>query len=106
MMKNLINTVLGSDAKLSDEMLANNTLQGAKGSSAAYLTATLESATPEVRRMFSEFLTQSIMSHESLTNLAIKKGCTSRTKARTSRLPRLTSRPVGRLARECRLSNT
>ncbi|MGI6514416.1 MAG: spore coat protein [Syntrophomonadaceae bacterium] len=74
MMKNLINTVLGSDAKLSDEMLANITLQGAKGSSAAYLTATLESATPEVRRMFSEFLTQSIMSHESLTNLAIKKG--------------------------------
>jgi len=27
MMKNLINTVLGSDAKLSDEMRANITLQ-------------------------------------------------------------------------------
>ena len=74
MMKNLINTVLGSDAQLSDEMLANISLQGAKGASAAYLTATLESATPEVRRMFSEFLTQSVMSHESLTNMAIKKG--------------------------------
>ena len=74
MMKNLINTVLGSDAHLSDEMLANISLQGAKGTSAAYLTATLESATPEVRRMFSEFLTQSVMSHDSLTNMAIKKG--------------------------------
>lgn len=74
MMKSLINTVLGSDAQLSDEMLANISLNGAKGASAAYLTATLESATPEVRRMFSEFLTQSVMSHESLTSMAIKKG--------------------------------
>lgn len=74
MMKNLINTVLGSDAKLSDKMLAIVSLQGAKGASAAYLTATLESATPEVRRMFGEFLTQSVMSHESLTTLAMRKG--------------------------------
>ncbi len=74
MMKNLINTVLGSDAQITDEMLANISLQGSKGASAAYLTATLESATPEVRRMFGEFLTQSVMSHETLTNMAIKKG--------------------------------
>ncbi|MGI6549878.1 MAG: spore coat protein [Syntrophomonadales bacterium] len=74
MMKKVINTVLGSESQITDEMLANISLHGAKGTSAAYLAATLESATPEVRRMFSEFLTQSVMSHETLTNLAIKKG--------------------------------
>lgn len=73
-MKNLINTVLGQGSQISDEILANISLQGAKGTSAAYLTATLESATPEVRRMFGEFLTQSVMSHETLTALTIKKG--------------------------------
>ena len=53
--------------------MANITLQEPKDPPPSPI-ATLVSATPEVQRMFSEFLTQSIMSHESLTNLAIKKG--------------------------------
>ncbi|OPX90046.1 MAG: Coat F domain protein [Pelotomaculum sp. PtaB.Bin104] len=35
--------------KLNDQVLANDALMALKGASAAYLNATLESATPEVR---------------------------------------------------------
>jgi len=75
-MANLIQNILGgdNDFKINDQVIANDTLMGLKGASTAYLGATLESATPEVRRMYSEFLTQSILAHEAMTALAIKKG--------------------------------
>jgi spore coat protein CotF len=40
----------------------------------AYLAATLQSTTPEVHRLFSEYLNQSLIAHEGLTSLAIKRG--------------------------------
>ncbi len=67
-MANLLQNILGmeNDMKINDEVIANDSLAGLKAASIAYLGATLESATPEVRRMYSEFLTQCILAHESI----------------------------------------
>ncbi|KUO52895.1 MAG: hypothetical protein APF76_14820 [Desulfitibacter sp. BRH_c19] len=62
------------ELKLSDKVIVNDALMGLKGLSTGYLGATLESCTPEVRRLHSEYLTQSVLAHEGLTALAIKKG--------------------------------
>lgn len=56
-----------------DETIAVNSLAAAAASANAYLNATLTSTTPEVRRLFSEYTTQSVMAHEALTNLSVKK---------------------------------
>ena len=74
-MTNIIEQVFGmADTKLTDQVIANDALLGLKGVCTAYLGGTLESATPEVRRMWSEYLTQSVQAHEAMTALAIKKG--------------------------------
>jgi len=74
-MPSLINTLLGKEnAQQSDEVIANNALAAAKASAMAYLAATLESATPELRRLYGEYLTQSITAHEGLIQLAVTKG--------------------------------
>lgn len=75
-MANLLQNIFGNedDFKINDQVIANDTLAGLKGASMAYLGATLESATPEVRRMYNEYLTQSVLAHEGMTALAIKKG--------------------------------
>jgi len=44
-----------NDFKINNQVLANDDLVASKGASAAYLGATLESATPEVRRMYNEY---------------------------------------------------
>lgn len=63
-----------NDFKIDDQVIANDTLLGLKAAAMGYLGATLESATPEIRRMFSDYLTQCVMAHESMTALAVKKG--------------------------------
>ena len=70
-MENIFGTVTNKSA---DETLAYSAMSAAASSSLAYLGATLESTTPEVRRIFSEYTTQSVMSHEAITGLCIKKG--------------------------------
>lgn len=62
------------DYKITDQVIANDALVAAKGAASAYLTAALESATPDVRRVFGEYLSQCLMSHEAMTALCIKKG--------------------------------
>jgi spore coat protein CotF len=56
-----------------DSTIALNSISATAGSASAYLMATLEATTPEVRRLFSEYTTQSIMANEALTELAINK---------------------------------
>lgn len=75
-MASLLQNLMGNsgDLKINDQVIANNALMSLKGFSAAYLGATLESATPEVRRMYSDFLTQCVTAHEGMTALAVKKG--------------------------------
>ena len=75
-MTSLLQSFMGNenDFKINDQVIANDTLAGLKGAALGYLGATLESATPEIRRMFSEYLTQSLLAHEGMTALAVKKG--------------------------------
>lgn len=74
-MANIFNNIMGEDNfKITDDVIANDTLMGLKGAAAAYLGATLESSTPEIRRMWSSYLSQVVMEHEAMTALAIKKG--------------------------------
>lgn len=62
-----------ADLKLDDQVIANDALMGLKAAAGAYLAASLEAATPELRRMFSEYMTQCLMAHEALTALAVKR---------------------------------
>lgn len=49
-------------------------LVGAKSSATAYLSATLEAATSELRALYSASLNQIVGGHEALTALAVNKG--------------------------------
>ncbi|MFZ5643625.1 MAG: spore coat protein [Bacillota bacterium] len=75
-MANLFQNLMGneSDFKINDQVIGNDSLMGLKGSAMAYLGATLESVTPEVRRMYSDFLTETVLAHEAMTALTVKKG--------------------------------
>lgn len=64
----------GNDSLTDDKYISLSMLGGAKASAAAYLAATLESATPEIRHLYSGFCTQITQSHEAMTNLAIERG--------------------------------
>jgi spore coat protein F len=60
--------------KSADQTMAVNAKASAAASATAYLTATLEATTPEVRRLFSEFTTQTTMEQEALAGLVVTKG--------------------------------
>lgn len=70
----IMKNFFGNDSLTDDKYVALTMIGGAKSSASAYLLATLESATPEVRNLFSGFCTQITQSHEAITNLAIEKG--------------------------------
>lgn len=74
-MSSIIGSIFGTQAdKSADETIGINAMLGAAALSTAYLTATLEATTPEVRRLFSEYTTQNVLGHEALMALALKKG--------------------------------
>lgn len=56
-----------------DETLALNAVAGAAAAAGAYLGATIQATTPEVRRLFGEYLSQCILAQENLVGLALKK---------------------------------
>ena len=64
----------GNDSLTDDKYVALSIMGNSKAAASGYLMATLESATPEVRHLFSGFCTQITQSHEALTNLAIERG--------------------------------
>ncbi len=73
-MSSIVNSFFKDMADTSaDETLALNAIGGATAAAGAYLSATLQATTPEVRRLFGEYLTQSIMGQENLVGLALKK---------------------------------
>lgn len=73
-MPSLLNAIFGNDiTNMNNEVVANDMLVGAKSASTAYLAASLECATPELRRIFSQFSAQSAQSHEAITALAVQK---------------------------------
>lgn len=74
-MGNLMNTLMGKEnTALNDQVLANNMLAMDKAGAAGYLKAALESATPEIRRMYSEYLSTMMVSHEAIVQLALNRG--------------------------------
>lgn len=60
-----------------DKTIADNGIAAAAASANAYLNATLKATTPDVRRLFSEYTTQSVAAHEALTNLSVQKDWSS-----------------------------
>jgi spore coat protein CotF len=64
----------GDDSLTDDKYIALSMLAGGKASASAYLAATLESATPELRHLYSSFCTAITQSHEAMTALAIERG--------------------------------
>lgn len=73
-MASLLGAIFGGDDNTSkDSVIANDMLVGAKVAATAYLAASLECATPEIRRLFSQYSAQLAQGHEALTELAVKK---------------------------------
>jgi spore coat protein CotF len=73
-MSDFLSDWFGNDTdKSADSTIALNSISSTAVSASAYLMATLEATTPEVRRLFSEYTTQSVMANENLTELAINK---------------------------------
>jgi spore coat protein CotF len=67
---NLFQGVTGQNL---DKVVGLNAMTAAAGSASAYFSATLQATTPEVRRLFSEYTTQSVIGHETITALCIQK---------------------------------
>ena len=67
---NLFQGVTGQDL---NKIIGMNAMTAAAGSASAYFSATLNATTPEVRRLFSEYTTQSVIGHETITALCIQK---------------------------------
>ncbi|KNF10103.1 putative spore coat protein, CotF-like protein [Gottschalkia purinilytica] len=69
-----IKEMLGKKAtNLSDKTIVNDTLAGMASASNAYLAATLKTATPELKQLFSSNLTQMLGEHAALSEMAINK---------------------------------
>lgn len=74
-MTSLFGSIFSDMSEVSaDQTIAYNTAAGVAASAQAYLAAALIATTPEVRRLFSEYSTQSTMAHEALLGLMVKNG--------------------------------
>ncbi|MDD2554413.1 MAG: spore coat protein [Desulfotomaculaceae bacterium] len=74
-MPSLLGSIMGgSDKGLNNEIIANDALAGTKAAAAAYLAASLEAATPEVKSLFFNNVTQLTQGHQAMIELALKKG--------------------------------
>jgi len=72
-MASLMKTLMGN-AQITDQVIANDAIMGAKGAAQAYLNATLESATPELRALYAANLNKAIAAHAGIVELAVKRG--------------------------------
>ena len=70
-LENLFGEETGMDL---NSTLCTNSINASAAAANAYLVATLEATTPEIRRLVAEYLTQSLIANEGLLGLAIKKG--------------------------------
>lgn len=73
-MGSLINDLMGNTTGTNlDQTLTLNAIAGTASACTAYLGAALQATTPEVHRLFSDYLSQSLIAHEALTGLAVKR---------------------------------
>lgn len=74
-MSSLIGSIFSDATDVSvDQTVAYNAAAGAAVSAQAYLTAAISATTPEVRRLFSEYSTQSVMGNEIMMGIMMKNG--------------------------------
>ncbi len=57
-----------------DEVLSYTAMASAAAAAGAYLAATLQSTTPEMRSIMSGFVTQKVLEHDAMTNYVMNKG--------------------------------
>ena len=77
-MSSIIGSVFaGGTESNADQTLAWNISAGLASATQSYTAAALASTTPEVRRLFSEYASQSLMAHEALMGLMVKNSWTS-----------------------------
>lgn len=73
-MGGFLNELFGNVADASaDPTITLNSITATAGSASACLMAELEATTPEVRRLFGEYSTQSVMANEALMAFAINR---------------------------------
>jgi spore coat protein CotF len=73
-MASIINNIIGNaNTQMNDKTIVNDALMASKAAAGAYLTASLESATPELRTLYTSNLQQILQGHASMTDLAIAK---------------------------------
>lgn len=72
-MPSILNNFVKDNTDINDQVIANDLITGAKGAATAYLSATLECATPELKAMLSDGLNQILTGHAALTELAVKR---------------------------------
>ncbi|MEG6584375.1 spore coat protein [Dendrosporobacter sp. 1207_IL3150] len=73
-MSSLIGSVFSATADTSaDQTLAYTATSSVAANAQAYFAAALTATTPEVRRLFTDYCMQGLMSHEALMGLMIKK---------------------------------
>ena len=73
-MASILNNILGNDKlDINNEVIAMDMLSGTKAAASAYLNAALESATPELKAMYSGVVNEMLMAHSALTDLAVNK---------------------------------
>lgn len=70
----LLGNIVNNTTDIDDEVIISSMLVSAAGAANAYLNATITSATPELKAMYSASLTQVIGGHSTLSELAIKRG--------------------------------
>ena len=74
-MSSLIRSIFSAASDTSaDQTLAYMSASGAAASAQAYFSAALVATTPEVRRLFTDYATQSLIGNEAIMGLMIKKG--------------------------------
>lgn len=73
-MASIMSNIMSGSTGMNDQVIANDMLAGDKALATAYFMAQLESATPEVRRIYSQYANQKAQEHEALTKLSVEKG--------------------------------
>lgn len=69
----LFNSAGQGDSEQSDSIIANDMMSGAKAGATAYLMASLEATTPELKSFLFSYVSQMAQAHQGMTELAVKK---------------------------------
>ncbi|MTI79526.1 MAG: spore coat protein [Firmicutes bacterium] len=74
-MPSLFSGIMGGDnaPSITNEIIANDMLAGAKAAAQGYLNAAIEASTPELKNLFSSNVTQVLQGQQTISELALRK---------------------------------